>query len=75
MADGSSLPEDGKTIPWRDPTASYRLPPRLCVLNARDALDRAYGIPDRAAVPLLIEAVDWLRRAMEQMAPEGTDGQ
>jgi len=58
-----------KPLPWNDKTAPNRLSPRGCVGNARDALDVAYGYKDRAAVPLLIEAVDWLRRALEQMAP------
>lgn len=65
MADSSP-----SSIPWAERTAPDRLPPRECVANARDALNRAYGIGDRAAVPLLIEAVDWLRRGLEQMAPE-----
>lgn len=57
-------------LPWNDKTAPDRVRPRECVRAARDALDRAYGIKERAAVPLLIEALDWLRRALEQMAPE-----
>jgi hypothetical protein len=56
-----------KSIPWTEKTAPDRLAPRECVGNARNALDRAYG-HERAAVPHLIEAVDWLRRALEQMA-------
>jgi len=69
MAERESLFTDSTPIPWSDKTAPNRVRPRECVGNARDALDRAYGIKDRAAVPLLIEAVDWLRRALEQMAP------
>ena len=57
-------------MPWTEPTAPDRLPPSECVRNARDALNRAYGIRDRAAVPPLIEAVDWLRRALEQMVAD-----
>ena len=57
-------------IPWAEKTAPDRVQPRECVGLARDALDRAYGIRERAAVPLLIEALDWLRRALEQMAVE-----
>lgn len=57
-------------IPWAEMTASHRLPPRECVGAARDALNRAYGLASVAQVPVLVEAVDWLRRALEQMAPE-----
>jgi hypothetical protein len=57
-------------LPWNEKTAPTRVRPRECVGNARDALDRCYAIGERAAVPLLIEALDWLRRALEQMAPE-----
>ena len=63
-----------REFPWNEKTAPNRVRPRDCVGNARNALDRAYGIKERAAVPLLIEALDWLRRALEQMAPEDTDG-
>lgn len=59
----------GKT-PWAEKTAPDRLPPRECIANARDALNRAYGYEDRVSMPLLLEAVDWLRRGLEQMAPE-----
>lgn len=55
-------------LPWAEVTAPNRLPPRLCVNNARESLNKAFGYDDRAAVPLLLEAVDWLRRALEQMA-------
>lgn len=56
-------------IPWREKTARDRVRPRECVGEARDALNRAYGQQDRAAIPQIIEAVDWLRRALEQMVP------
>lgn len=59
-----------EAIPWRCKTAPNRVRPRECVREARDALNRAYGHTDRAPIPLLIEALDWLRRALEQMAPE-----
>lgn len=46
---------------------SGRVPPRECVV-ARDALNKTYSVGQgQAAIPLLIEAVDWLRRALEQM--------
>lgn len=57
-------------IPWAEKTAPGRLPPRECIRNARDALNSAYGHEDRVSMPLLLEAVDWLRRGLEQMAPE-----
>jgi hypothetical protein len=59
-----------EVIPWREKTAPNRVRPRECVGNAREALNRAYGHTDRAPIPLLIEALDWMRRALEQMAPE-----
>lgn len=55
-------------IPWNEKTAPDRVRPRECVRAARDALNRAYSHSERAQIPLLIEAVDWLRRALEQMA-------
>ena len=55
------------SLPWNEKTAPDRVRPRECVRAARDALNKAYGKPDRASIPLLIEAVDWLRRALEQM--------
>ncbi len=55
-------------LPWNTKTAPDRVRPRECIGNARNALDRAYARTDRAAVPLLIEALDWLRRGLEQMA-------
>lgn len=58
------------SLPWTEKTAPDRLPPRECVGAARDALNRAYGHGDRAAIPLILEAVDWLRRALEQMAAD-----
>lgn len=64
-------PERGGTmsdLPWAEKTAAHRLPPRECVKAARDALDRSYGLTDRAPLPLIIEALGWLRRACEQMA-------
>lgn len=60
----------GPDLPWSERTAPNRVRPRECVGNAREALDRAYAITDKAAIPLLIEALDWLRRALEQMAVE-----
>lgn len=62
-------------LPWDEKTSADRARPRECIRAARDALDRAYGIKERAAVPLLIEALDWLRRGLEQMAEvSGGDG-
>jgi hypothetical protein len=62
-------------VPWTG-SESGRVPPRECIRAARDALNKAYshpGITDgRHAVPFIAEAVDWQRRALEQMA--GGDG-
>jgi hypothetical protein len=56
-------------MPWLPSEAARnRVPPRECVAAARKALDKTYGLGQGvAAIPLLIEAVDWLRRALEQM--------
>jgi hypothetical protein len=50
-----------------------RVPPRECIRAARDALNRAYGYSE-APWPLIAEAVDWQRRALEQMV-EGAEAQ
>ena len=48
-----------------------RVPPRECVAAARDALTKAYGVPDsRMAWPFMLEAIDWLRRGLEQIADQ-----
>jgi hypothetical protein len=60
-------------MPWATPTAPGRQSPRDCIAAARDALNRAYshpGISDgRHALIFIAEAIDWQRRALEQMAP------
>lgn len=59
---------DRDKMPWLPGSQSpNRVPPRECVGFARDALSDAYGY-EVAALPHLIEAIDWLRRALEQMA-------
>jgi hypothetical protein len=46
-----------------------RVPPRDCIRAARDALTRAYGVSDsRMAWPFMLEALDWQRRGLEQIA-------
>lgn len=48
-----------------------RVPPRECVRAARDALTKAYSITDsRQTWPFMLEALDWLRRGVEQIAQE-----
>lgn len=60
------------TVPWNEGDATDRIPPRECVGNARDALNKAWGGDAKAAIPLMLEALDWLRRGFEQMAePQG----
>ena len=62
-------------IPWNERTEPNRISPRECVANARNALNRAYDHKERAQIPVLIESLDWLRRALEQMVPkEDTSG-
>lgn len=54
-------------VPWMPGTeAPDRVPPRECIRNAQDALNRAYGY-GVAPWSLIAEAVDWLRRGLEQM--------
>lgn len=50
-----------------------RVPPRECIRAARDALTKAYGISDsRLTWPFMLEALDWLRRGLEQVAEQIT---
>lgn len=56
---------------WNEGAEANRVPPRECVRAARDALSKAYGYSE-PPWPLIAEAVDWLRRAAEQMIPEDT---
>lgn len=62
---------------WNKSAEPGRLTPRECIRNARDALNRAYshpGITDAShALVFIAEAVDWQRRALEQMAGEDED--
>lgn len=65
-------------IPWAGITAPNRVPPRECIRAARDALNNAYshpGITDGVhALVFIAEAVDWQRRALEQMTEANADG-
>ena len=62
---------------WTESSGPDRVPPRDCIRNARDALNRAYSHPGiteaRHAITFIAEAVDWQRRALEQMAEEGDE--
>ena len=50
-----------------------RVSPRECVRAARDALTKAYGAGGGQELwPFYLEAVDWLRRAAEQLAGSGS---
>jgi hypothetical protein len=54
---------------WDEPTAPDRLSPRECVRNAQDELNKAWATADyHEAVHWIRGGVDWLRRALEQMA-------
>jgi len=59
-------------IPWRETTAPDRASPRECIRAARDALNKAYSLDSikhgGQAFTFIAEAVDWQRRALEQMA-------
>ena len=54
-----------EVVPWNT-AEKNRVPPRECIRASRDALNRAYsyGTPPW---PLIMEALDWQRRALEQM--------
>ncbi len=64
-------------MPWNERTAPGRVPPRECIKAAREALNNAYshpGVTDgRHALLFIAEAVDWQRRALEQMQPNEED--
>jgi hypothetical protein len=60
-------------VPWTVQHDTTRVPPRECIRAARDALNRAYS-QDKAPWSLIAEAVDWQRRALEQMVEEGRGG-
>jgi hypothetical protein len=46
-----------------------RVTPRECIRAARDALNKAYGCGgSRECWPFIMEAIDWQRRAVEQLA-------
>ena len=64
--------------PWKYPTAKNRIAPRECIMAAREALNRAYGQPydgqGNPPWPLIMEAVDWQRRALEQMVEGHREG-
>lgn len=53
-------------MPWEEPAGPDRVSPKECIRAARDALNRAYG-QSEAPWSLIAEAVDWQRRALEQM--------
>lgn len=55
---------DSKLFDIRNPE---RITPRECIGNAREALNKAYGWIGKDPLPLIMEAVDWQRRALEQM--------
>jgi hypothetical protein len=57
-----------EAVPWNT-AAQNRVPPRECIRASRDALNRAYGYGDGPPWPLIMEALDWQRRALEQMVP------
>jgi hypothetical protein len=62
----------GQRMRWGTTTQPGRVPPRECIRAARDALNKAYSHPGvteaRHALPFIAEAVDWQRRALEQIA-------
>lgn len=54
------------------PAAPNRVPPRECIRAARDALNKMYSATDGPLEKLwmfMAEALDWQRRALEQIAP------
>lgn len=59
---------------WETPVNPDRSSPKECIRAARDALNQAYshpGVTDgQHAIVFIAEAIDWQRRAIEQMLPE-----
>lgn len=54
---------------WNNPEASERISPRECVYNAQKEINQAWCSADyNEAVIFLRGGIDWLRRALEQMA-------
>jgi hypothetical protein len=62
---------------WAEPAGPGRVAPRECIRAARDALNNAYSHPGvteaRHAMAFIAEAVDWQRRALEQMLDQDGD--
>ena len=64
-----------RQMPWRPGSEVFgRIPPRQCVQAARDELNKAFGTsdPERALI-FMRSALDWQRRAIEQMVVEAPD--
>lgn len=56
---------------WNEPEGPGRLSPRECIRNAQEEMNRAWCETEYGkAVYWIRGSVDWLRRALEQMAPE-----
>lgn len=54
---------------WNESEGADRLPPRECIRNAQEELNKAWSTADYGeAVHWIRGSVDWLRRALEQMA-------
>jgi hypothetical protein len=54
---------------WNEPQGEGRVSPRECVRNAQEELNKAWCTADYTeAVHWIRGSVDWLRRALEQMA-------
>ena len=54
---------------WNDPEGPNRVSPRECVRNAQEEINKAWCSADyNEAVMWLRGGIDWLRRALEQMA-------
>lgn len=67
---GTCAPAKAQATPWTVQPNTERVPPRECIRAARDALNRAYGIsaPTPKLWMFMAEALDWQRRALEQIA-------
>lgn len=63
------MPEPGSNGVWLPGTQGPgRVSPQECVKTARDALSKAYGSTE-PPWQFISEALDWQRRAVEQMLP------
>lgn len=58
---------------WPKAAAPDRMAPRECIRLAQEDMNKAWSADDYyAAMQWVRSSVDWLRRGLEQMAPDET---